>query len=77
LARTPNRAERRGRTSKTQSDAGLAAVIRDTARLWRKHGLDYDQTKYVVEHVRCDLTSQHPVGAGAASTVSIVSKSSA
>jgi len=55
LARTPNRAERRGRTSKTQSDAGLAAVIRDTARLWRKHGLGYDQTKYVVEHVRRDL----------------------
>jgi integrase/recombinase XerD len=27
-------------------------VIRETTRLWRKHHLGYDQTKYVVEQVR-------------------------
>jgi integrase/recombinase XerD len=34
---------------KAQSDAGLAEVTRATSRLWRKHHLSYDQTKYVVE----------------------------
>jgi hypothetical protein len=60
LARTPNQAERRGHTSKAQSDAGLGAVIRDTTRLWRRHGLGYDQTKYVVEHVRRELALAPP-----------------
>jgi len=55
LARTPNRAEWRGHAPKTQSDTGLAAVIRETTRLWRRHDLGYDQTKYVVEHVRREL----------------------
>jgi integrase/recombinase XerD len=50
-----NRPKGRGHVPKTQSDSGLAAVIHDTVRLWRKHGLGYDQTKYVVEHVRRDL----------------------
>jgi integrase/recombinase XerD len=27
-------------------------VVRQTARLWRKHHLGYDQTKYIVEQVR-------------------------
>ena len=27
-------------------------VVRQTSLLWRKHHLDYDQTKYVVERVR-------------------------
>jgi integrase/recombinase XerD len=26
--------------------------VQETFRLWRKHHLDYDQTKYVVERVR-------------------------
>jgi|GEM_PF-4107881 YD repeat-containing protein len=33
-------------------DPQLAAVIRETARLWRKARLDYDQSRYVVERVR-------------------------
>lgn len=37
---------------KPTADPGLAAVIRETARLWRKAHLDYDQSKYVVERVR-------------------------
>jgi integrase/recombinase XerD len=30
----------------------LELVIQQTLRLWRKHHLGYDQTKYVVERVR-------------------------
>ncbi|MDQ6876460.1 MAG: hypothetical protein M3082_01935 [Candidatus Dormibacteraeota bacterium] len=45
MARTLNQAERRGHASKTQSETGLAAVIRETTRLWRRHDLGYDQTK--------------------------------
>jgi hypothetical protein len=30
----------------------LDVVIQQTLRLWRKHHLGYDQTKYVVERVR-------------------------
>ncbi len=60
MARTPNQAERRGHTSKAQSDAGLGAVIRDTTRMWRRHRLGYDQTKFVVEHVRRELALAPP-----------------
>src|SRR5215475_4131858 len=44
--------QRRGQTAKAPSHADLAGVVRQTARLWRKHHLGYDQTKYVVEQVR-------------------------
>jgi integrase/recombinase XerD len=44
--------ERRGQTAKAPSPADLAVVVRETTRLWRKHHLGYDQTKYVVERVR-------------------------
>ena len=47
-----NGPKRRGQTVKAQSDAGLAEVARVTSRLWRKHHLSYDQTKYVVERAR-------------------------
>jgi integrase/recombinase XerD len=46
--------------SNTQSSTGLTVVIRETTRLWRKHGLGYDQTKYVVEHVRRELALTQP-----------------
>jgi hypothetical protein len=67
----------RGHPPKAHSEIGLAAAIRDTARLWREHGLGYDQTKYVVEHARRQLALAPPRGAGGASTVSINSRSSA
>src|SRR4051812_24220490 len=54
-----NAPERRGQMAKASSHADLAGVIRETVRLWRKHHLGYDQTKYVVEQVRrrrLDLT---------------------
>src|SRR5207302_11464944 len=57
-----NRAEWRGHASKTQSDTNLAVVIRETTRLWRGHDLGYDQTKYVVEHVRRELALAPPTG---------------
>lgn len=47
-----NGPKRRGQTVKAQSAAGLAEVARATSRLWRKHHLSYDQTKYVVERAR-------------------------
>jgi integrase/recombinase XerD len=49
MSSSPNRARVRGHVAKPQSNSGLATIIRDTARLWRKHGLDYDQTEYVIE----------------------------
>ena len=43
-------AEVRGKKAKANSE--LEALIAETARLWRKAHLDYDQSKYVVERVR-------------------------
>ena len=43
-------AEVRGKSAKANPE--LEALIRETARLWRKAHLDYDGTKYVVERVR-------------------------
>jgi integrase/recombinase XerD len=52
----------RGHPSKAHSEIGLAEVIRETTRLWRKHALGDDQTKYVVEHVRRQLALAAPRG---------------
>jgi hypothetical protein len=51
----------RGNPSKAQFPAGLAEIVSETVRLWRKHHLGYDQTKYVVEQGRRRLKLQ-PVG---------------
>jgi hypothetical protein len=50
----------RGKQTNTQFADGLGDVVRETTRLWRKHHLGYDQTKYVVEQVRCRLTLLPP-----------------
>jgi integrase/recombinase XerD len=49
---------RRSQTAKARSRGDLSEVVRETTRLWRRHHLGYDQTKYVVEQVRrrLDLT---------------------
>jgi integrase/recombinase XerD len=52
----------RSHPPKAHFEIGLAGLIRETARLWRKHGLAYDQTKYVVEHVRRQLALAPPTG---------------
>ena len=57
----PKRAKVRGNSTKTQSAPGLADIVLETARLWRKHHLGYDQTKYVVEQARRRLKLQ-PLG---------------
>ena len=51
----------RGQAAKAQSSSPLAALIRDTSRLWRKHHLSYDQTKHIVEQVRRRLNLAAPV----------------
>jgi len=56
-AKRPPRGKLRGQKAIPQS---LDEVIQDTFRLWRKHHLGYDQTKYVVERVRRRLTLQPP-----------------
>ena len=49
--------EVRGQGAKAQS---LASVIQETFRLWRKHHLGYNQTKYVVEEARHRLGLEPP-----------------
>ena len=46
----------RGQHTNTHFDEGLADVVRETTRLWRKYHLGYDQTKYVVEQARHHLS---------------------
>ncbi len=40
--------------------AGLNEVIRETTKLWRKHHLSYDQSRYVIERVRRELELKKP-----------------
>ena len=54
----PKRAKVRGNSTKAQSALGLADIVLETVRLWRKHHLGYDQTKYVVEQARRRLKLQ-------------------
>jgi integrase/recombinase XerD len=48
---------RRGQKAKPHA---LDEVVEQTFRLWRKHHLGYDQTKYVVERVRRRLALAPP-----------------
>jgi integrase/recombinase XerD len=52
------RAKPRGNPTKAQFVQGLADIVVETVRLWRKHHLGYDQTKYVVEQARRRLKLQ-------------------
>src|SRR6266545_3171127 len=54
------RAKVRGNQTKAQLPALLTAVVLETTRLWRKHHLGYDQTKYVVEQARRRLKLEPP-----------------
>jgi integrase/recombinase XerD len=56
------RTKPRGNSPKAQFPPALAEIVSETVRLWRKHHLGYDQTKYVVEQARRRLKLQ-PVGA--------------
>ena len=57
----PKRAKVRGNSTKAQFTPALADIVLETVRLWRKHHLGYDQTKYVVEQARRRLKLQ-PLG---------------
>lgn len=57
----PKRTKVRGNSTKAQCASGLADIVLETVRLWRKHHLGYDQTKYVVEQARRRLKLQ-PLG---------------
>jgi integrase/recombinase XerD len=50
----------RGKRANAQFAEGMGNVVRETTRLWRKHHLGYDQTKYVVEQARRRLTLRPP-----------------
>ncbi len=44
----------------TKSDIDLQAVIKATEKLWRRHHLTYDQTRYVAKEVRRALEIERP-----------------
>jgi integrase/recombinase XerD len=46
------RAKVRGNPEKAQLPSSLAEIVSEAVRIWRKHHLGYDQTKYVVEQAR-------------------------
>lgn len=60
MPRPPDPHPVRGQSAKAQSAAVLTAVIRDTARVFRKHHLSYDQSKYVLEQARRQLALEPP-----------------
>jgi integrase/recombinase XerD len=50
----------RTQSQKAKSDSDLQAVIKATEKLWRRHHLTYDQTRYVAKEVRRALEVQRP-----------------
>jgi integrase/recombinase XerD len=57
---SPNRSPRGQLRGQPASAHSLDDVVQETFRLWRKHHLSYDQTKYVVERVRRRLALEPP-----------------
>jgi len=45
----PKREKVHGKLPTAHFASGLSETLSETVRLWRKHHLAYDQTKYVVE----------------------------
>jgi len=50
----------RAPSQKAKSDSDLRAVIKATQKLWRRHHLSYDQTRYVAKEVRHALELERP-----------------
>src|SRR5438552_2510017 len=42
-------------SAKAKSGRNLKSLVTETAKLWRKHHLTYDQTRYVAKEVRKSL----------------------
>ena len=56
----PKREKVRGKRPKAHFASGLSETVSQTVRLWRRHHLPSDQTKYVVEQARRRLKLQPP-----------------
>jgi integrase/recombinase XerD len=52
----------RTQSQKAKSDPDLQVVIKATEKLWRRHHLTYDQTRYVAKEVRRALEIERPQG---------------
>ena len=50
----------RTQSQKAKSDTGLQVVIQATEKLWRRHHLTYDQTRYVAKEARRALKVKRP-----------------
>ena len=50
----------RGQKPQAKSPQDMTEVLRETTKLWRKHHLSYDQSRYVVEQVRRALQLSAP-----------------
>ena len=50
----------RGQKPKANVPQDMAEVLRETTKLWRKHHLSYDQSRYVVAQVRHTLQLSAP-----------------
>lgn len=50
----------RGQTPQAKSLQDMTEVLRETTKLWRKHHLSHDQSRYVVEQVRRALQRAPP-----------------
>ena len=57
-------------SAKTKSDDPPDTVITDTLKLWRRHHLTYDQTRYVAKEVRRALAIARPSTRRASSSAS-------
>ena len=53
----------RGQTTEAKSPQDMTEVLRETTKLWRKHHLSYDQSRYVVAQVRRTLQLSASPGA--------------
>jgi integrase/recombinase XerD len=59
IAKNSTRPKQRGHRAIAQF-SGLGKIVGEITRLWRRHHLSYDQTKYVVEQARRHLALEPP-----------------
>jgi integrase/recombinase XerD len=55
-----NTSRMRGQTTKAKSLQDMTEILRETTKLWRKHHLSYDQSRYGVAQVRRALQLSAP-----------------
>jgi hypothetical protein len=64
----PKQAGVRGK-QEAQSSLGLAALVSETARLWRKHHLSYDQIELPPNQIRGGASAPASVRAGSLTAI--------